>query len=48
MKLVPVLLVVASAVLIVFGRLQRITLVAIAGFVLLALAAALEFYIRSH
>ncbi len=48
MKSVPIALVVASVVLIVFGRLRRITLVAIAGYVLLALAAALELYIRSH
>jgi len=48
MRLVPIVLVVASAALIVFGRLQRITPVAIAGFVLLALAAAVEFYRRSH
>jgi hypothetical protein len=48
MRLVPIVLVVASAVLIVFGRLRKITLVAVAGYVLLALAAGLEFYIRSH
>jgi hypothetical protein len=48
MKSVPIVLAVASAILIVFGRTQRITPVAIAGFVLLALAAAVEFYRRSH
>jgi hypothetical protein len=48
MRLVPIVLVVASAVLIVFGRLRKITMVAVAGYVLLALAAGLEFYIRSH
>jgi hypothetical protein len=47
-KSVAIVLLVASAVLIVFGRLRKITPVAIAGYVLLALAAALELYIRSH
>ena len=37
----PFLIVVVAAVLIVFGRVRRRTAVAIAGFVLLALAALL-------
>ncbi|HXC75609.1 MAG TPA: hypothetical protein VNU19_01015 [Candidatus Acidoferrum sp.] len=37
-----------AAVLIVIGRTQRITRVAIAGYVLLALSAVLFFYLRSR
>jgi hypothetical protein len=37
------IIVVVAAVIIVVGRLRRWTLVAIAGFVLLALAAVLQF-----
>jgi hypothetical protein len=47
MKVVPVIVVVVAAVLILIGRTQRITPVAIAGYVLLALAAGLYFYLRS-
>jgi hypothetical protein len=48
MKVVPIIGVVASAVLIVIGRTQRITPVAIAGYVLLVLSAVLYFYLRSR
>jgi len=48
MKVVPIIGVVVSAVLIVIGRTQRITPVAIAGYVLLALSAALYLYLRSR
>jgi len=48
MKVVPIIGVVAAAVLIVIGRTQRITPVAIAGYVLLALSAALYLYLRSR
>ena len=48
MKVVPIVGVVASAVLIVIGRTQRITPVAIAGYVVLALSAVLYFYLRSR
>jgi hypothetical protein len=48
MKVVPIIGVVAAAVLIVIGRTQRITPVAIAGYVLLVLSAVLYFYLRSR
>jgi hypothetical protein len=37
-----------SAVLIVIGRTQRNNLVAIAGYIVLALSAGLYFYLRSR
>jgi len=40
--------VVAAAVLIVIGRTQRITPVAIAGYLVLALSAGLYLYLRSR
>ena len=46
--LFPIVGVVVSAVLIVIGRTQRITPVAIAGYVLLALSAVLYLYLRSR
>lgn len=46
--MVPIVLAVASAILIVVGRVGRITLVAVAGYLVLALAAALELYNRSR
>jgi hypothetical protein len=46
MKVVPMVGVVVAAVLIVIGRTQRITPVAIAGYVLLGLSAALYLYLR--
>jgi hypothetical protein len=45
---VPIVGVVVSAVLIVIGRTQRITPVAIAGYIVLALSAVLYFYLRSR
>ena len=48
MKVVPIIGVVAAAVLIVIGRTQRITPVAIAGYLVLALSAGLYFYLRSR
>ena len=48
MKVVPIIGVVAAAVLIVIGRTQRITPVAIAGYIVLALSAVLYFYLRSR
>ena len=48
MKFVPSVVAVVSAVLIVIGRTQRINPVAIAGYILLALSAALYFYLRSR
>jgi hypothetical protein len=48
MKVVPIIGVVAAAVLIVIGRTQRITPVAIAGYILLVLSAVLYFYLRSR
>jgi hypothetical protein len=48
MKVVPIVGVVGAAVLIVIGRTQRITPVAIAGYFLLALSAALYLYLRSR
>ena len=48
MKVVPIIGVVAAAVLIVIGRTQRITPVAIAGYLVLALSAVLYFYLRSR
>jgi hypothetical protein len=48
MKAVPIIGVVAAAVLIVIGRTQRITPVAIAGYILLVLSAVLYFYLRSR
>ncbi len=44
----PLVVVVVSAVLIVAGRVGRITPVLIAGFALLVVAALLEFYRRSR
>jgi hypothetical protein len=44
----PIVGVVVSAVLILIGRIQRITPVAIAGYIVLALSAALYFYVRSR
>lgn len=46
--MVPIIGVVAAAVLIVIGRTQRITPVAIAGYILLVLSAVLYFYLRSR
>ena len=48
MKVVPIVGAVVSAVLIVIGRTQRITPVAIAGYILLALSAVLYLYLRSR
>jgi hypothetical protein len=48
MNTIPIVVVVAAAILIVIGRSRRVTPVAIAGYLLLALAAALELYIRSR
>jgi predicted membrane channel-forming protein YqfA (hemolysin III family) len=48
MKVVPIIGAVASAVLILIGRTQRITPVAIAGYLLLALSAVLYLYLRSR
>lgn len=48
MKVVPIIGVVAAAVLIVIGRTQRITPVAIAGYLVLALSAVLYFYLRTR
>jgi hypothetical protein len=48
LKVVPIVGVVAAAVLIVIGRTQRITPVAIAGYILLALSAVLYLYLRSR
>jgi hypothetical protein len=48
MKVVPIVGVVVAAVLIVIGRTQRITTVAIAGYILLALSAVLYLYVRSR
>jgi hypothetical protein len=47
-KVVPIIGAVASAVLILIGRTQRITPVAIAGYLLLALSAVLYLYLRSR
>ena len=46
--MVPIVGAVVSAVLIVIGRTQRITPVAIAGYILLALSAVLYLYLRSR
>ena len=48
LKVVPIVGVVAAAVLIVIGRTQRITPVAIAGYSLLALSAVLYLYLRAR
>jgi hypothetical protein len=48
MKVGPIVGVVASAVLILIGRTQRITPVAIAGYALLALSVVLGLYERSR
>jgi hypothetical protein len=48
MRILPLIIVVLSAILIVVGRVGRHTPVAIAGFVLLAVAAVLYFVIRSR
>jgi hypothetical protein len=48
MKVIPIVGVVVSAVLIVIGRTQRMTALAIAGYVLLALSALLYLYLRSR
>jgi hypothetical protein len=45
-KVFPTIGVVLAAVLIVIGRTQRITPVAIAGYVVLALSAVLYLYLR--
>jgi hypothetical protein len=47
-RVVPIVGVVVAAVVIVIGRTQRITAVAIAGYVLLALSAVLYLYLRSR
>ena len=44
----PIIGVVVSVVLIVIGRTQRNNPVAIAGYIVLALSAALYFYLRSR
>ena len=46
--LFPIVGVVVSAVLIAIGRTQKINPVAIAGYIVLALSAALYFYLRSR
>lgn len=46
--MIPIVGVVAAAVLIVIGRTQRITPVAIAGYILLALSAVLYVILRSR
>jgi hypothetical protein len=48
MTVVPIIGVVVAAVLIVIGRTRRNNPVAIAGYVVLALSAALYFYLRSR
>ena len=48
MKVVPIIGVVVAAVLILIGRTQRITPVAIAGYGLLAISAGLYLYLRSR
>jgi hypothetical protein len=48
MKVVPIIGVVAAAVLIVIGRTQRNNPVAIAGYILLALTVVLGLYLRSR
>ena len=48
MKVIPIVGVVVAAVLIVIGRTQRNNPVAIAGYIVLALSAALYFYLRSR
>lgn len=48
MRILPPIIAVLSAILIVVGRVGRQTPVLIAGFVLLAVAAALYFVIRSR
>jgi hypothetical protein len=48
MKVVPIVGAVVAAALIVIGRTQRITAVAIAGYVVLALSAGLYLYLRSR
>jgi hypothetical protein len=48
MKVVPIVGVVVAAVLIVIGRTRRITPVAIAGYLLLALSAVLYLYLRRN
>ena len=48
MKVVPIVGVVAAAVLIVIGRTQRNNPVAIAGYIVLAPSAGLYFYLRSR
>jgi hypothetical protein len=48
MKVIPIVGVVVAAVLIVIGRTQRITPVAIAGYLVLAISAALYLYLRSR
>jgi hypothetical protein len=48
MKNLPAIVAVIAAVVIVVGRVGRLTPVAIAGFVLLGLAALLFFFMRSR
>jgi hypothetical protein len=48
MRVIPIVGAVVSAVLILIGRTQRNNPVAIAGYVLLALSAALYLYLRSR
>lgn len=48
MKVIPLIGAVVSAVLIVIGRTQRITPVAIAGYAVLGLSAVLYLYLRSR
>jgi hypothetical protein len=47
-RVLPIVGVVVAAVVIVIGRTQRITAVAIAGYILLALSAVLYLYLRSR
>jgi len=47
-RFLPIIGVVVAAVVIVIGRTQRITPVAIAGYIVLALSTALYLYLRSR
>jgi len=47
-RVAPIVGVVVAAVVIVIGRTQRITPVAVAGYIVLALSAVLYLYLRSR
>ena len=47
-RVLPIIGVVVAAVVIVIGRTQRITPVAVAGYIVLALSAVLYLYLRSR